>query len=137
MQLNMVLSPSQAFTQETYILSNNCTYGTIGFNVSQVQLALTHDVQSHAPIIDVDMTLHMSSYMPQEFGNKGTHIKYSNRDSVGPPVLASDLSNGLKLTQGNLRSIAPRNGNTKMDQLKTILHQPNKDTDILVSQRHG
>ncbi len=46
-------------------------------------------------------------------------------------MLASGLPNGLKLTQWNLRSIAPRNGNTKLDQLKTILHQPNKDTDIL------
>ncbi len=125
------LSPSQAFIQETYILNNNCTCDTIGFNVSQVQLALTQDVQSHVPIIDVYMTLQMSSYMPLELGNKGTHINYGNQDNVGPPVLASDLPNGLKLTQGNLRSIAPRNGNTKLDQLETILHQPNKDTDIL------
>ncbi len=46
-------------------------------------------------------------------------------------MLASDLPNGPKLAQWNLRSIAPRNGNIKLDQLKTILHQPNKDTDIL------
>ncbi len=45
-------------------------------------------------------------------------------------MLASDLPNGLKLTLWNLRSIAPRNGNTKLDQLKTILHQHNKYTDI-------
>ncbi len=72
--LTWVLSSSQAFTQETYILSNNCTCGTIGSNVSQVQLALTQDLQSHVPIIDVYMTLQMLSYMPQEKGNKGdTH----------------------------------------------------------------
>ncbi len=46
-------------------------------------------------------------------------------------MLASDLPNGLKLTQWNLRSIAPRNDNTKLDQLKTIVHQHNKDTDIM------
>ncbi len=46
-------------------------------------------------------------------------------------MLASDLPNGLKLTQWNLRSIAPRNDNTKLDQLKTIDHQHNKDSDIM------
>ncbi len=63
------LSPNQAFTQETYILNNNCTCGTIGFNVSHVQLALMQDFQSHAPVIDVYMTFHMSSYVPHELGN--------------------------------------------------------------------
>ncbi len=124
------LSPSQAFIQETYILNNNCTCDTIGFNVSQVQLALTQDVQSHAPIIDVYMTLQMSSYMSLELGNKGTHINYGNRDSIGPPVLASDLPNGLKLTQCNLRS-------KKLDQLKQSFINPIKILIYWVSQRHG
>ena len=48
-----------------------------------------------------------------------------------PPTLARDMPSGLKVTQWNLRSIAPRNGNTKLDQLKTILHDPDKESHIL------
>ncbi len=51
--------------------------------------------------------------------------------SEWPPILASDLPAGLKVTQWNLKSMAPREGKVKLDQLKTILHDPIKDTHIL------
>ncbi len=41
------------------------------------------------------------------------------------------MPSGLKVTQWNLGSIAPRDGNTKLDQLKTILYDPDKETHIL------
>ncbi len=41
------------------------------------------------------------------------------------------MSSDLKVTQWNLLSIAPRDGNTKLDQLKTILYDPDKETHIL------
>ncbi len=48
-----------------------------------------------------------------------------------PPILTSDMPSGLKVTQWNLCSIAPRDGNTKLDQLKIILYDTDKKTHIL------
>ncbi len=48
-----------------------------------------------------------------------------------PPILASDLPSGLNITQWNLRSITQRDGNTKLDELKLILLNTNKETHIL------
>ncbi len=51
--------------------------------------------------------------------------------SEGLPILASDLPAGLKVMQWNNRSMAPREGNMKLDQLRTILHDPIKDIYII------
>ncbi len=51
--------------------------------------------------------------------------------SEGPPILPSDLSTGRNENQWNLRSMAPKEGNMKLEQLRTILHDPIKDIHIL------
>ena len=76
--------------------------------------------------------LRVTSGQPQSLLLAGDiHPHPGPQDDNAPPILASDLPSGLKITQWNLRSIAPRDGNTKLDQLKSILHNPDKDTHIL------
>ena len=47
------------------------------------------------------------------------------------PSLCSDLPSGLRITQWNLRSLAPRINNTKLDEIKLILKDPGSETHIL------
>ena len=79
-----------------------------------------------------------SFYPPSQLiGNKAAHIHYGNRDSSNheaspiPSRLGGDLPSGLKVTQWNLQSIAPRRNNTKLEEIKLILQDPGKETHIL------
>ena len=47
------------------------------------------------------------------------------------PSLCSDLPSGLRITQWNLRSLAPSINNTKLDEIKLILKDPGSETNIL------
>ena len=47
------------------------------------------------------------------------------------PSLCSDLPSGLRITQWNLRSLAPRINNTKLGEIKLILKDPGSETHIL------
>ncbi len=63
--------------------------------------------------------------------NTGSPRRRSKVSSCEAPlILFGDLSAGLKITQWNLTSMAPREGNMKLDQQRTILHDPIKDTHI-------
>ncbi len=44
-------------------------------------------------------------------------LTVSHQENNRPSILASDMPSGLKVMQWNLWSIAPRDGNTKQDQL--------------------
>ena len=57
---------------------------------------------------------------------KRTSLTISNTFS-----LCRDLSSGLKIVHWNLHSIAPHQGNTKLDELKLLLSNPGKECHIL------
>ncbi len=61
----------------------------------------------------------------------GHAINLKKNDAYSCPKLCSDLPSGFRITQWNLRSIAPRTNNTKLDEIKLILRYPGNETHIL------
>ena len=57
--------------------------------------------------------------------------KRSSSTSSNTFSLCHDMPSGLKIVHWNLHSIAPHQGNTKLDELKLLLSNPGKECHIL------
>lgn len=58
--------------------------------------------------------------------NNGAHAYCGNT-----ATLCGDFSRGIKLVQWNIRSLCPTGSNTKLDQLRLLLREPDRECHIL------
>lgn len=96
--------------------------GTATFNPELLVLSLSGDVHPNP-----------GPTTPQtDIAKSGKNKQPNNNDNTySHPTLCSDLPSGLRITQWNLRSLAPIINNTKPDEIKLILRNPGSETHIL------